>query len=131
MEKGVAHNLGLLLFRVVAGGFMLVHGVSKLSSGHENFPDPLGIGSLASWIGTVGSEVGAATLLLLGAFTRLAAVPFAFTMAVAAFIVHGADPWAKKELAAMFCLLAIAIALAGPGKYSVDYQRERRRVSRG
>lgn len=110
---------------------MLVHGIPKLANGYEQFPDPLGIGNLASWLGAVGSEVGAASLLLLGAFTRIAAVPFAFTMGVAALVVHSGDPWNKKELAVMYALLAIAIALAGPGKYSVDYQRERRRVSRG
>ena len=48
-------SVGLLLHRVVFGGFMLVgHGWGKLMSFNEKaagFPDPLGIGSSASMAG--------------------------------------------------------------------------------
>jgi len=48
------------------------------------------------------------------------AIPSAITMVVAAFIVHGADPLQKKELALVYLIMFLAIALLGPGKYSID-----------
>jgi len=43
-------------------------------------------------------------------------------MGVAFFIIHGADPFGEKELAAIYGIGYIAIALIGPGKFSVDRQ---------
>ena len=77
------------------GGLMPVHGVPKLvgfSNMADKFPDPLGMGSQLSLISAVGAEVGCALLLIVGLGTRLAAIPLAFTMFVALFMVHGSDP---------------------------------------
>ncbi len=41
-------------------------------------------------------------------------------MAVAAFVVHGADPFERKEMALLYLIGFTAIALLGAGKYSVD-----------
>lgn len=117
-------DVGLLLLRVYAGGAMLVgHGWGKLLGFSERsgtFPDPLGVGSPASLALAVGAEVGCSLLLIVGAFTRFAAVPLAFTMGVAGVLVHGADPWAKKELAFTFLAIFLALVATGPGRLSVD-----------
>lgn len=41
-------------------------------------------------------------------------------MAVAAFIIHGADPLAKKELALLYLAAFAAIGLTGPGRFALD-----------
>lgn len=125
-----ATSLGLLVLRLAAGGMMAVHGIQKLGKFadlKDTFPDPLGIGHLPSLVSAVGAEVGCALLVVLGLATRLAAVPVVFTMAVAALVVHGDDPWQKKELAMLYGLAFLALVLTGAGRYSVDARLGRSR----
>ena len=118
-------GVSLLLLRLTFGGLMLVnHGLGKmhkLFSGNEiKFPDPLGVGAELSLGLTVFGEVACSALLLVGFLTRFAALPAIITMLVAAFIVHGADPFADKEAALLFLIPYIIIFVKGGGKYSVD-----------
>lgn len=117
-------SIGLLVLRVGAGATMAIaHGLPKLQSFAEkssSFPDPLGVGSSVSMALAIFGELVCGALIAAGLFTRLAAIPFGITMTVAAFITHGADPFQKKELALMYLVMAIAIALLGPGRWSLD-----------
>ena len=116
-------DAGLLLLRVAIGCFMLVHGMQKLmgySEMADTFPDPIGVGSQLSLSLAIGAEVGCSLLLILGLGTRLAVIPLAFTMAVALFNIHAADPWKVKELAAIFLMVYAVIFIAGPGGFSLD-----------
>jgi putative oxidoreductase len=117
-------SVGLLLFRIAFGGFMLVgHGWGKLMSYGEasaNFPDPLGIGSGPSLIGAIVSEVVCSALVILGVATRLFVLPLIFTMVVAAFIVHGGDDFASKELALVYLGAFALLYFTGPGSLSID-----------
>lgn len=118
-------SAGLLVLRLAVGGFMLVHGLQKLtafSSMSGVFPDPIGVGSQLSLILAIGAEVGCSVLVMLGLGTRLAVLPLAFTMAVALFVVHGADAWQVKELAAFYLAAYGVLFLTGPGAYSLDRQ---------
>jgi putative oxidoreductase len=123
-------SIGLLIQRLVFGGFMLVgHGWGKLLNFGEksdSFPDPLGIGSAASMGGAVFSEVVCALLIVLGLATRLAIIPFVFTMLIAAAVVHAGDPLfmgsgAAKEPALLYLAGALTLLFTGPGRYSIDY----------
>ncbi|MGE0609669.1 MAG: DoxX family protein [Pirellulales bacterium] len=117
-------SFGLLLARVAFGCFMLVHGVPKLTGFGElanKFPDPLGMGSRLSLMAAIGAEVGCSVLLILGLGTRLAALPLAFTMIVALFLVHGAEGWQKQEMAALYLAVYATLVFTGPGKFSVDH----------
>ncbi len=121
--QNVLNSIGLLVLRISFGGLMLVHGIPKLQAFSElkdKFPDPLGMGSQLSLISAIGSEVGCAILLILGLGTRLVAIPLAFTMAVAAFVVHAEDPWNKKELAIAFLCAYVALIFTGGGAFSLD-----------
>jgi len=69
----------------------------------------------------IGAEVGCSILLILGLWTRLALIPLAITMIVALFVVHGADPWKVKELAAMYLLVYATLLLTGAGQFSLDH----------
>lgn len=119
------HSTGLLILRLWFGGAMLLaHGWPKLatfSDRLQTFADPLGIGSPASLVMAIFAEVGCAFLLMLGLGTRLVAAPLLFAMVMAAFIVHGADPWAKKEFALLYAFPYLALMLTGPGRFSLDH----------
>jgi len=117
-------TLGLLVLRLAVGPLMFgLHGMAKLSSFSDlsgSFPDPLGVGSAVSLTLAVFAEAFCSVAVALGLFTRLAAVPLAFTMGIAAFVVHAADPWEKKELALLYLAAYLVLLLCGPGRLSVD-----------
>jgi putative oxidoreductase len=117
-------SLGLLILRLAFGLFMVIgHGWGKLINFGDKvktFSDPLGIGSTASLSGAVFTEVVCALMLTIGLFSRFSAAALAFTMAVAAFIVHGADPFGRKEMALLYLAAYVVLLITGPGKYSLD-----------
>ena len=116
-------NLALLLLRLAAGGFMMVHGLQKAARYGElteSFADPIGLGPATSATLAIFAEVVCAALVIFGALTRAALVPLLVTMAVAFFVVHGDDPWRKRELAALFGVTYVVLFISGPGRYSVD-----------
>ena len=94
------------------------------------FPDPMGMGSRTSLLMAIGAEVGCSLLLIVGLGTRLAVIPLAATMIVALFIVHAADPWQKKELAAVFLTVYVALFFTGGGAFSLDHLLWSRRKSK-
>lgn len=102
---------------------MLTHGFPKLQrllAGEMQFGDPIGLGPEVSLVLTVFAEVVCSILIVLGLGTRLAAIPSIVTMAVAAFIVHGADPFGRKEMALLYLVGYVVLLLSGSGKFSVD-----------
>lgn len=127
-------DFALLLFRVLIGGFLFVHGLSKLtefSTLKETFPDPLGIGSTLSLVAILAAEVGCTVLVAIGLFTRLAAIPVIFGMFMAAFFIHGADPFQVKELSLLYMGLYTVLLISGPGRLSANrfiWKGSRRKV---
>lgn len=116
-------NLALLILRVGASGLMLTHGIPKINmlfASPIQFADPFGLGPTISLILALIAEVIAPIFIILGFQTRIAAIPVAITMAVAAFMIHANDAFSVKEKALLFLICFIAIFLAGPGKYSID-----------
>ncbi|MGV3525148.1 MAG: DoxX family protein [Candidatus Sericytochromatia bacterium] len=123
-QRETLGSLGLLILRLSVGGLMLTHGLPKLLNFGEmltKFADPIGLGVPLSLILAVGAEVGCSLLLILGLATRLAAFPLMFTMAVAFFLVHGADPLGEKELPLLYLLSYLSLMLTGPGRFSLDH----------
>ena len=117
-------DIGLLIFRLLLGGTMLVaHGIPKImnfSTYAEKFPNFLGVGSQVNLSLAIFAEVLCALLVVIGYKTKYVLAPLIVTMAVAFFIVHGEDPFQRKELAYMFMFGYIALLFTGAGKYSVD-----------
>ena len=122
MMKKNFNDLALLILRGGFGGFMLTHGIPKISmlANPSDFSDPLGVGGTLSLILTLIGEVVAPIMLIIGFKTKLAAIPAAITMLVAAFIVHAQDDLGTKEHALLFLISFVVIFLTGAGKYSVD-----------
>jgi putative oxidoreductase len=129
-------SAGLALLRVGTGLMMLVgHGIPKIAAYGAiapHFPKPgfLPEGLLsspASLLITIAAEVVASAMLVLGLCTRPAAFVLGLVMTVAAFDIHGADPWflkpgvpSAKEPALLYLVPMLVLILAGAGRYSVD-----------
>src|SRR5687768_3742038 len=95
-------DVWLLILRILVASFMLSHGLPKfyklMAGGEIEFRDPIGLGPAASLTLTAFAEAVCSTFILIGLGTRIAVIPLIITMAVVSFIVHGEDPFAKKEL---------------------------------
>jgi len=123
-------GVGLLLLRLGLGGTMLLaHGMGKAGSFNQTaaqFPDPLGVGSVTSMLLVIFAEFICAGLVILGLFTRLAAIPLVVTMGVAFLIIHALDPFQVKELAAVYGVGFATLFFTGPGWISLDAWFSRR-----
>jgi putative oxidoreductase len=123
-------SLGLLWLRMAIGGFMLAfHGWGKLTNYGarlESFSDPIGLGSPLTLTLAVFAEFICSAALILGLFTRVAAIPLLVTMLVAAGIVHADDPWGRKEFALLYAIGFLTLFFTGAGKYSLDAKLFRR-----
>jgi putative oxidoreductase len=115
----------LLWLRVLMGLGIASHGFAKVFGGRMTqfaqavgelgFPVPI----LFAWAAALSELVGGA-LLVLGLWTRLAALAVFATMSVAAFIHHAADPFSAKELALAYWTMAGTLILTGGGALSID-----------
>ncbi len=122
-RREMLHEIGLLVLRLAFGLGLITHGAPKLAGFAEmapNFADPIGLGPQLSLALVVLAEFFAAGAVALGLLTRLATIPVLINMAVAGFVVHGADPWQKKELAVVYLAAYACILLLGPGRLSLD-----------
>lgn len=117
-------DFALLLLRVFVGLTMaFAHGLGKMPppeqmiSGLESmgFPAPL----FFAWCAGLAEFLGG-IFLALGLLTRPAAFFMMFTMGVAAFVAHAADPFNVKEMALLYMMIALFFVLFGAGRYSVD-----------
>lgn len=116
-------DYGWLVFRVGISALMLIHGYGKLTNFSNiapNFLNFLGLGTSFSLALVVLSEFFGSLGVLFGFLTRWASFSIVFTMLVAVFIAHGADPFSKKELALVYAIAFLFPMLVGGGKYSVD-----------
>jgi putative oxidoreductase len=99
-----APGLGLLLLRLAVGVALASHAVMALRSGPPAGPTVLNV-----LTGVVG------ILLLVGLWTPVAGTILAILASLSA-VIHPADPWTCIFLGT----LGAALALVGPGAWSVD-----------
>jgi putative oxidoreductase len=123
-------DAGLLALRLWFGGVLAVmHGWGKMIDVASFTPHvaKLGLPSPAAFaLAAAASEFVGGILLALGLVTRFAALTVAGTMAVAVFMAHGGQAFARKEEAAAYGVAALALLLAGPGRFSLDALLARR-----
>ncbi len=119
--------LGLLALRAGTSGLLIWgHGWPKLAHFAERahrFADPLHVGSPASLALTIFAEVVCAGCVLLGFATRLAVIPLLINFGVIVFVVMGGKPLDQRELAILYAIPFLAVALLGPGRFSIDGAR--------
>ena len=123
------NDTGKLILRLALGALILLHGLSKLSSGIDGITSMVTAAGLPAFVayGVYVGEVLAPLMVLAGWYSRVGAGIIAINMLFAIGLVHRADlvalgetgGWAL-ELQGMFLFTAIAIACLGPGRYSVN-----------
>lgn len=120
-------DIGLLFLRVSASLLLLaVHGLPKiLDYPHEAavIEDPFHLGRTVSIGFAIFAEVLCPPLMMLGFFTRFAAVPILIVTLIAVTVVHRNWTLAEGQFAWMLLILFGTIAVAGPGRYSLDGRR--------
>lgn len=124
-------DFALLLVRAVTGLVVLPHGYFKAMGGVAGLTQGLAAGGLPAagffaWCATLAEFVGAA-LMVVGLATRPAAASVSFTMFFAWVMVHlkdipkiGGPGGASFEYPFMLSITALAIALSGAGRLSLD-----------
>ena len=119
----ISMSMLLLAFRLVFGGLMLWHGLSKIENFETlvvGFPDPLRLSSRLSLFLVVFVEVLCSVMVIVGAFFRAALLPLIFSMCIALFVVHSGQAFAYKELAFIFLFIYLLLFLTCAGRYSLD-----------
>jgi putative oxidoreductase len=121
-------DLGRLILRLIVGVLILLHGVSKISGGVGFILDVVGKVGLPGALGYLVyiGEVVAPILLIVGLWTRAAAIVVVIDMVFAIALVHLGEfftinrsgGW-SLELQAMYLFGALAIAFLGAGRYSL------------
>jgi len=122
-------DLGKLVLRVTLGLLVLLHGIAKLRGGVDPIAGMLTAAGLPAFLayGAYLGEVVGPLMLIAGFHARIGAVLVLVNMFFAIFLAHMGQlaalneqgGWAL-ELQGMFIGTAIAVALLGPGRYSVN-----------
>ena len=122
--SAVAFNFSMLLLRLVFGIMVLVnHGYMKMTnfvSLEPKFYDFLGMGTKATLLLSIFAEVFCALFIVLGLFTRFAAIPLVITMLVAVFGANASKPLIESELALLYLAAFTTVLFCGPGRISID-----------
>lgn len=128
MKKAQTH-IGLLLLRLSLGVSMLFHGLAKIDRGVGGIQKMLARQDLPEFLAYLVfiGEILAPLMLIAGYRTRIAAMLFAITMAVAAWLGHSDEilslgkngEWAI-EVIGLYFFGALALLFTGAGKYAVS-----------
>ena len=128
MKDNPRADLGKLVLRLALGLLILLHGIAKLRGGLDQITGLVESHGLPGFVayGALVGEVLAPLLVLAGFYARIGGALIAFNMLVAFALVHLGQfgqlneqgGWAL-ELQGMYLAAAVAIALIGPGKYSL------------
>lgn len=124
-SKPLWRDNGLAILRIITGALMIYHGLevfdrSKMLPYMEwdiikSLPAP----ETFLYIGK-GLEFVTGICLLLGLFTRIAALLMAINMLFICFKVGGGKFWYEDQHPFLFAMIAIAFFFTGPVKWSVD-----------
>lgn len=126
---------GATVLRAVVGLIFVAHGAQKLFG--EGFG---GVASMMEGLGMPAPSLAAVALvlvellggaaLILGLFTRLAAVPLAFSMLVATLLVHLPNGFFSSsggiEYTLLLTVACVALTMTGPGEAALDRVLARR-----
>ncbi len=126
-------DFGLLILRLIVGGLLSGHGSQKLFGWFGGF----GINGTAGWLESIGlkpgrlwasgaaaSEFGGGALTAVGFLHPLGPIATIASMVMAYEVAHKGKPiWVTEggaELPVTNVAAALALTLAGPGRFSLD-----------
>lgn len=118
----------LSILRIMSGLLLLQHGTGKILKFPAGVvPANFNLASMPGYAGVI--ELVCGVLLVIGLFSRPAAVIASGMTAVAYFMVHAPQGFYpilnKGELAALYCFVFLYIAAAGAGPWSLDAMRKK------
>lgn len=122
-------DLGKLILRIALGLMILLHGIAKLLHGIgpiEGMVTGMGLPAFVAY-GVFLGEVVAPILVILGFYGRIGAIVIVINMLFAIALAHSDEiftlnsqgAWAI-ELQGMFLFTALALAVMGPGRFSIN-----------
>ena len=123
-EPSPFRELSMTALRIFVGlSLAFAHGLGKVPPSEGfiggvtelGFPNPV----FFAWAAGIAELVGG-LFLAIGLLTRPSALLAAFTLGVAAFGRHAADPFKVKELAILYFVVFLVFAARGSGRLSVD-----------
>jgi len=120
--------LGLLALRIALGVVMIAHGYPKVFGGTQKVVHMVSSLGLPGWMGylTAGAEFFGGICVLLGLFTRCAALAIFIDMFVAIWKVHfknGLLGPAGYEYPLALAAIAFALIFLGGGPMALDHIR--------
>ena len=128
-ECACGHDLAVIPLRLAAALIFILHGWGKLTGGGIGPGMEAFTGLLTSlqvpfpafmaWVVAV-VEFGGGIAILLGIFTRAAAVLLAVNMAVAYLLVKSKMPFTSGEIDITLFAISLALVGLGAGKYSIE-----------
>jgi putative oxidoreductase len=129
-------NLALLIIRVGLGAVFLAHGI-KHAMGRDKTTRWFGSLGFKSpglqWFASTAAEIGIGVLLIVGLITSVAAAGLIAVMVVAFWTVHRSAGFfitsfmkpdvdvEGYEYVLTLAVMALALAVAGPGEWSIDW----------
>jgi putative oxidoreductase len=129
MNDNARADLGKLILRLVLGLLVLLHGIAKLKGGVDGITGMVTAHGLPGFLGygVLVGEVVAPLMVLAGLHARIGGLLIAVNMLAAIALVHTGQlgqlnaqgGWAL-ELQGMYLFTALAVALLGPGAYSIN-----------
>jgi len=118
-----AFSAAMLILRLGFGILMMAHGYNKLihfGDMQHKFMNFMGMGSTMSLALVVFAEFFCSLFLIIGLFTRLAAIPLIIATCVMVFKAHNGDVFGDGETAALYLTGYLVLLFVGPGRVSVD-----------
>lgn len=118
-----AFNTAMLVLRLGIGILMMAHGYDKLihfGDLQHKFMNFMGIGTTMSLALVVFAEFFCSLFLIIGLFTRLAAIPLIIATCVMVFKAHNGEVFGDGQTAALYLTAYLVLLFIGPGRVSVD-----------
>lgn len=129
-EYAILLTAWLLIFRIVTGGTMMVHGYPKLKDGAKQAGEWMKSMGIPPWTATLAMalEFFGGILLITGFLTRLVSAFIALfmisniimkkTKMKASYISQNKPSY---EVDVLYLLIAVTITIIGPGTFSIDH----------
>lgn len=121
----IKQEAGLAIIRIIVGGFLVFHGSEIFDNVKmkeyttwdvfKGYTSP----GLMVYLGKA-SELLTGWMLVLGFFTRIAALIIMFTFLYITFFVGHGKFWYEDQHPFLFVLLALVFFFVSPGRYSLD-----------